>query len=694
MALLSPGFEIKESSLQSTTSSGSTGRGGMVGQFQWGPAFQITQITNEADLINRFGRPDDVTASSFFTASNFLIVGNDLRVVRVVDEDTAKNASTVGGVLKILNESTVGEGNGGYGATIAHIQDPMNAPGAYSITGTTVTFIENSETNVTPITGSYAVVIYTDPVTGDELVFDDESNPIIGMLTVDGQGVIDGTRIAVDGIKKLMTLKGETDLSRFKIEVQGKSGVGAVLTPIGLNADSGIYFASEETGTDAMYATGPESILELSKEYLMPTISAAYPGGYGDNITVAIVNKADWDASKTEISVERFPGGTWEDIRFRQLLESGPQTADQYGIVVYLGSTIVETHLVSTKPGDTDIYGNVIYIDTYFTNGNSNYIFASDANWATHSGIYSLAGGVDLQASASEFIEGYEYFADGDSIYVNLLMTGSSVHLGEEHTIIANNALSIANARRDVLAIIEPPLSLMINKKAGDAVADIVDWRNDLSTDTSFAMYVGNAKYQYDRYNDVKRWVPLSGDVAGLCVYTDQVEHPWNSPAGFNRGQIPNVARLAFDTKQAHRDVLYEAQLNPVVAFSGRGTILYGDKTATAVPSAFNRINVRRLFNMVEKAVGNNAQYKLFENNTVFTRSSWKSETDSYLDNIKSLGGIIDFITVCDESNNTAQVIDANQFVGTVYIKPPKSINFITLNFVATDSGVTMEELV
>ena len=667
----------------------------MVGQFQWGPAFRITQVTSDANLIDRFGYPDDITATSFFTASNFLQYGNDLQLVRAVDTETAQNSSTTGGALGL----TISTPGSGYTATVVNVPNPTVEGAGVQVTGNVVTFPSDADHSA-GVEGTFLTVLKDNT----ELVLDKYGKPVIGYITVDGSGAINGAYIPNREIISLV--EAGADYSDFTVQFSGAAGAGADITIKQPNATSSIYFANEDEGYDAMHDTDSNKLLEVANQYVQPTISAVYPGNYGDNISVSVITYEDFKKVGSATTIEQFPGGGWTDVVFKQALPNGPRNDNQVGILVKMGTEIVETHVVSTDPKDLDIYGASMFMDTYFANGNSNYIFVSAIGFILRSGEYSLGGGIDNQCSSAEYIEGWEFLSDSDVIYVNLLMSGASAALGTaEHTIVCNNLMSLAAGRADTLAIIDPPIDMITNKSADVAVANLKEWRSgfdvagnvaadSINFNTSFATIIGNTKFQYDRYNDIKRWVPLSGDIAGLCVYTDQVAYSWDSPAGFNRGQIYNVSRLAFDTKQSQRDALYELEINPVVSFSGRGTILYGDKTATNEPTAFNRINVRRLFNMIEKAIGDNAQYKLFENNDQFTRASWKSQTDSYLNNIKSLGGVIDFRTVCDNTNNTAQVIDSNQFVGTVYVQPPKSINFITLNFVAADSGVDLDELV
>jgi phage tail sheath protein FI len=224
-------------------------------------------------------------------------------------------------------------------------------------------------------------------------------------------------------------------------------------------------------------------------------------------------------------------------------------------------------------------------------------------------------------------------------------------------------------------------------------VSAVVSHRNAL-TDTSYGVMDSGWKYQYDKYNDVYRWVPLNADIAGLCVRTDLQRDPWFSPAGLNRGQVRNLVKLAFNPTQSERDTLYKAGVNPVVSFPGEGTVLFGDKTLQGRPSAFDRINVRRLFIVLEKAISTAARSSLFEFNDEFTRSQFVALVEPFLRDVQGRRGIFDFRVVCDETNNTAGVIDRNEFVGDIYIKPARSVNFIQLNFVAVRSGVAFDEIV
>jgi len=240
-----------------------------------------------------------------------------------------------------------------------------------------------------------------------------------------------------------------------------------------------------------------------------------------------------------------------------------------------------------------------------------------------------------------------------------------------------------------------------IEASTGNApLADVLKWCNgdgvntDGITSTSYAVLDSGAVYTYNKYADKYLYIPACGHVAGLCANTDDVAEPWFSPAGYNRGQLLGITKLAYNPKQADRDELYKSRINPIASFPGQGTVLFGDKTAQSKPSAFDRINVRRLFIVLEKAIATAAKYQLFELNDEFTRSMFRNMTEPFLRDIKGRRGVTDFLVVCDETNNTGQVIDSNRFVADIYIKPARSINFITLNFIATRTGVEFSEIV
>jgi phage tail sheath protein FI len=305
-----------------------------------------------------------------------------------------------------------------------------------------------------------------------------------------------------------------------------------------------------------------------------------------------------------------------------------------------------------------------------------------------------VAFGQDPDAEA----EGYYLFADAETVDVNLIIGGPDKTFTPANDLttsvadlVAPSIKDIVDARKDCVAFLSVP-----NKDPNetDQVKQdrAVQYRNNIGS-SSYCVIDSGYKYMYDIYNDKNRWVPLNGDIAGLCARSDVNFDPWYSPAGFNRGQVRGVIKLAFQPRQAARDILYKNGINPVATFSGEGTVLYGDKTAQSKPSAFDRINVRRLFIVLEKAISTAAKYSLFEFNDVFTRSQFRSLVEPFLRDVQARRGIVDFKVVCDEKNNTPEVIDNNRFVADIYIKPNRSINFIQLNFIATRTGVNFSEV-
>jgi phage tail sheath protein FI len=251
----------------------------------------------------------------------------------------------------------------------------------------------------------------------------------------------------------------------------------------------------------------------------------------------------------------------------------------------------------------------------------------------------------------------------------------------------------LCELRKDCVGFISPARSDVVNVSDPVVAVNNVKTAFDTLPSSSYMVYDSGYKYMYDKYNDFYRYVPLNGDTAGLCAHTDNVADPWWSPAGYNRGHVRGAIKLAFNPQQAHRDILYRARINPVTNFPGQGVVLFGDKTALTKPSAFDRINVRRLFLVLEKAIATAAKYQLFEFNDEFTRAQFRNMVEPFLRDVQGRRGIFDFKVVCDASNNTGEVIDRNEFIGDIYIKPARSINFITLNFIAVRTGVSFSEV-
>jgi phage tail sheath protein FI len=297
-----------------------------------------------------------------------------------------------------------------------------------------------------------------------------------------------------------------------------------------------------------------------------------------------------------------------------------------------------------------------------------------------------LTDGADGTVTVGNINTAYDKVANPDSVDISLIVSGPA------NQVVADYLISLAETRKDCVVFLSPEKTDVVDNSGSEAT-DILSYRATLSSST-YAVLDSGWKYQYDKYNDLYRWVPLNGDIAGLCARTDLERDPWFSPAGSARGVIRNLVKLAWNPTKVERDDLYQKAVNPVVSFPGEGTILFGDKTLTNRPSAFDRINVRRLFITLEKSIAVAARSSLFEFNDQFTRAQFVNIVEPFLRDVQGRRGITDFRVVCDDTNNTQQVIDRNEFVGDIYIKPARSINFIQLNFVAVRSGVSFDEIV
>lgn len=655
MALLSPGIELKETTVQSTVVNNATGTAAIAGKFQWGPAFQITQITSEVELVDIFGGPSNETADYFMSGMNFLQYGNDLRVVRAVDRETAKNSSPVAGNL-ITTISAAGS-NYAVGDTIRvkYLQTVVESEGK-------ITSVDRDG----KITGIYIPT---------------------GKIIAYAKSINEYPQLGANWTAEI---------------VSSSSGLAAVITVGSIETDSGILLTEVENSEAAVTNINFQASL---KKYGLPGIIALYPGELGDQIEIEVVSQADY-AKGAAVMLPVFPAGGERVSTARAVFGYGPQSESQYAIIVRRNGAIVESVVLSTDRTEKDIYGNNIYMDDYFSKGTSSYIFGTATGWPKgFSGIISLAGGLSSNetVSAGDMMEAWDLFADRESVNVQLFIAGAcSGESLETSSTVQKHVVAIGDERQDCLVLVSPPKAAVVNIPVVRAIDNLVDWRtaagtyvdNNMNINSTYASIDGNYKYQYDKYNDVNRWVPLAADIAGLCARTDNNSNTWMSPAGYNRGQILNCIKLAIETRQAQRDRLYQEAINPVTGTGGDGFVLYGDKTATTVPSPFDRINVRRLFNMLKTNIGNASKYRLFELNNEFTRASFRVETSQYLQGIKALGGMYNYQVVCDNTNNTPAVIDRNEFVATFYVQPARSINFIQLNFVATATGADFDELV
>ena len=474
-------------------------------------------------------------------------------------------------------------------------------------------------------------------------------------------------------------------------------------------------------------AGGTGTLIENSDTFETATFEAGdevvakYPGALGNSIAVKFVtNETSFDAldpdfqdqfdfvpSTTEFAAERSISG--DELHVVVYDKDGKLTGSE-GTLLETFAGLSQASNARKSDGTNNYYRDVIndqsaYIwigeldTTNFpevgtnTNDTDDLVAASDGfEYTTVDTVvdYDLSGGSDggNLASFDDLVDSYDLFADSETVDVNLII-GPDLPEGDDEN-IATQLVALAEQRRDVVVFLSPSSGRTINNVSANA--DVIEWADTIGS-TSYAVLDSTAVYVYDKYNDKFRWINAAGAVAGLCAFTDNVADPWFSPAGFNRGQLRGVTKIAHNPKQAQRDSLYKARVNPIVSFPGEGTVLYGDKTALSRPSAFDRINVRRLFITLEKAIATAAKFQLFELNDEFTRAQFRNLVEPFLRNVQGRRGMTDFLVVCDDTNNTPEVIDTNRFVADIYIKPARSINFITLSFVAVRTGVEFSEV-
>jgi hypothetical protein len=491
-----------------------------------------------------------------------------------------------------------------------------------------------------------------------------------------------------------------------------------------------IEFYSNAGGT--VFAVGHEA-----QKYEITAVDTS-----GETITIRQLDDPAASGLIADLADDSYIKRYW---RFADLFDTAPGTSefatargvldDEIHIVVYDSSgrqtgfdndvagerlnSILETfafvskHPEATTPqGNSNYYPDVVYRDSKFVywgdhptaaidaSGDWGQPLSSDLSVQGSSAFNKFTTGVenvdrstlangtdDYAVTDGEQLTAYGRFDDGEAVDVNLIMAAKA------SSTLATNLITIVEKRKDALVFISPERADVVG--AADSNTQTTNVKNffDLLPSTSFAVFDSGYKYQYDRFNDVYRYVPLNGDIAGVTAYTESVADAFFSPAGFTRGQIRGAVKLAYEPNKDQRDTLYKARINPVNSFPGQGTVLFGDKTALAKPSAFDRINVRRLFIILEKAIATAAKFQLFEFNDEFTRAQFKNLVEPFLREIQGRRGITDFKVVSDESNNTGEVIDRNEFIADIFVKPTRSINFITLNFVAVRTGVAFTEI-
>jgi len=717
---LSPGVAVVEKDFSSIIPAVATSTGAFAGAFQWGPVNEPVTVSSENVLVQRFGKPSDANAQSFFTAANFLSYANNLLVVRS-DATNARNAvATQSGTVTSV---TVGGTNTGYSSTAAAPTVTFSAPdidGGVQATGTAI-LSGGAITAIAVAAGgsgytSAPGVVISAPAGGAGATFTVQTSGSSPNLTVTGITVVSGG----SGYKGTVTASfiggGGSSASCGAVTVGASSITGVNIS------NHGTGYSSAPTATVSGNATLTPHItvggikINNTTQYLADyangegvsgEFAAKYPGTLGNSITVYMADSASFATWAYKGNFDGAPGtsdyaartGATDDELHILIVDSMGSWTGTAGAILEKFAFVSKASDAKKSDGTNNYYKDVI-------NSRSQYIWwldhvAGSTNWGTVAGSTAfdtidaydvdLSGGVDdLAVTDGELMTSWDIFSDDTQYDIRL------IPLGKASATVANYVISnIAEVRLDCVVFASPEdvdTGDIIIASGSAATDKIIAYRNALPS-TSYASLDSGFKYQYDRYNDKYRWVPLNGDVAGLCARVDYQADPWFSPGGLNRGQIKNVVKLAVNPNQTDRDNLYKNGINPVVTFPGQGTVLYGDKTLLAKPSAFDRINVRRLFIVLEKAIATAAKFQLFEFNDGFTQAQFRNLVEPFLRDVQGRRGITEFVVKCDATNNTPQIVDSNQFVADIYVKPNRSINFITLNFIAARSSISFSEI-
>jgi phage tail sheath protein FI len=666
---LSPGVNWSEIDLTTIVPAPSMSTGAFVGEFDWGPINEIFTVSSEENLVRYFGPPSanvrrTAQHHAFWTAANFLNYGQNLQLVRVANTRFTKNATDGSNSAVLIENLGSYEANTNFG-------DSINTAYANNV-GMFAARCPGSKGN--------GLKVSLFPASSQAAA----NSRIWASWPYKDQ--FDSAPGTSEYVKNITKTSSYDEMHLIVIDTLGNftGNRGAILE----------RFSNLSKASDALNSDGTSNywidVLTRNSKYIFPLNPSqnVYTNSVQSTPTQAVDTNCNWGNTATQIAALSPRQFTQGILPFPPVDIASMPTS----ITSTMSTTKVTT--VTTAAKKTTTVGN----DQYW--------------YTTTLGGVTVNQGFDSSPTDGEIMMGYDLFRDRDEIDISLIMMGSHSANVIQYVIdsIVDGGSSVDSeeygiitpvGRKDCVVFLSPPYNAVVNNK-GYETDRIIDWLNSsgnyagqgLATFTNYAFMDSGWKKQYDKYNDVYRWIPLNGDIAGICARTDFTNDAWWSPAGLNRGKVLNVAGLAWNPTKPERDILYQNSINPVIQVKGIGTVLFGDKTLTDKPSAFDRINVRRLFIVLEKAIANASKYSLFEFNDEYTRANFIALVEPFLRDIKGKRGIYDFRVVCDESNNTPDVIDSNRFVGDIYVKPARAINYIQLNFVAVRTGVAFSEVV
>ena len=695
--LVSPGVQVKEVDLTNVVPAVATSIGAIACPFEKGPVSEVTNISSEEQLVKIFGKPQ-TTSNQYewwFTAANFLQYTNQLNVVRVESGILNATAGSTGLLIRNTDHylEAFGDGQGSVGEWASRTAGTHGNSLGVSICSSANNYSQNA---VTTTSAEEAEGQTTISVT-DASVFS------VGDLVNFGE--TDGFEYEVTSVND--SGSADTIVIKLKDDVNGAGLQSTISSGTNIRRRWRFYdLFDAEPGTSNYASNNDRGTLDEIHIVVYDT-SGALSGFSADANGQRTTAVLEIFANLSVNSNAKGPQGDsifYPDVIYRQ-------SNFVYWMDHNTGGTNWGTDVDGTQEGDilldghsaTEGAGDKLLLDgtdgSSTDNGDNIDLEDGSSTYATLSlpTRSELSGGTDDYAvTAGELKTAYDRFADTESLDVNLILGGRGGGSGDSSSLQDTHVTMLTafvETRRDCVAFVSPHRSATVNVNSSLTQTDNVIDAFNLCPSSSFVVYDSGYKYMYDKYNDLFRFVPLNGDTAGLCAFTDQIADSFFSPAGFNRGRIRGAIKLSFNPSNAERDRLYRARVNPVVNFSGQGVTLFGDKTALTKPSAFDRINVRRLFLLLEKAIATAAKFQLFEFNDEFTRAQFRNLVEPFLRDVQGRRGITDFSVIADATNNTGEVIDRNEFVSDIFIKPNRSINFITLNFIATRTGVAFTEV-
>ncbi len=669
MAFASPGVSIKEVDLTATVNVADQNIGVIAIAAQKGPTDEVTYIASERELVDIFGGPDEYNYESWFAAATVIQYGGIAAIIRPAGGEPSSGSDLA---LRTANVDTDGTTDG---AILINNQ---------------ADYEENyATTNAWVFAGKYAGTFHN----GITVAMVDAGAHQELTVNVTGSAPAVGDYVKVDGVAagNVYSISGSGATTKIQITLENTTvrfaGTGSLKSHGGTVIGSIVSLDNNDVYSTKEYMTGKKWVSIAPQPGTSPYTNAR--GGKFDEFHMALID--------TDGNVTGNPGTLIETFTF---LSKAKDSKNAEGTVSYWRKVLelksqyiyggedalaqaADITAIDSSAGSasTGAIGNNAASTVFpvFNKIISQKLGAgADYDWAGSSAT------IEAQVEASyDLVQDPEEFGDIDFLVP-----------GKISSTVASKLISIAESRRDCVAVISPLRSNVVNSNTSTKKTDaVVDFFNTINS-SSYAIFDSGYKYIYDKYNDTYRYVPCAADVAGLCISSTINSETWFSPAGYNRGNLRNATKLAYSPRQAERDRLYTARVNPIVSFPGQGVVLFGDKTGLSSPSAFDRINVRRLFIELEKNIARFSKFQLFEINDELTRSSFKGAVDPYLRNVQGRRGIYDFLVVCDDSNNTPDVIDRNEFQAEIYIKPARSINFITITFVATRTGVSFNELI